>query len=148
MNEVDWTGAMLTLTGDARNADVRFGIAEYIADNLSDFRPLMFPDFPFSLRGLEPERVKDDRVFSIYRAKVTELEGANASRLLTLGRTFLQLLDGREKSPAKADALVDRVGTYIEKVYRAPAPLDGETRNWSARHTRRYDLIPRVWREL
>lgn len=88
--------------------------------------------------------------FAKWRNAVHDHEGLQAGRLTTLVwayRTLFKLRDVFD-DPAPADALLAKAGECIDTHWKLGAtfPVEGEYREWATRATRRYDLLPKVWR--
>jgi hypothetical protein len=134
-----------------------------VIDNPDWYRPLDCDAFPPLLDRLTPADIlargrnaKDDcatalgTVFGAWRAHVTDVEARNASRLQTLALTLQTLADLHRKSshPEQVNTRVAELGRFVEDVWRTSIPMGGDIRAWAVRITRRYDLLPAVWREL
>lgn len=90
------------------------------------------------------------KAFSTWRLHVTEVEAANAARLLMLASTVRTLADLHSKStqPERVLARLGDLGRFIEAEWGVAIPLSGDVRAWAQKTTRRYDLLSADWREL
>lgn len=92
----------------------------------------------------------DPFVFGQYRNAVWDNEGANARKLQVLVwvlRTLYRLRDLESADADIIDPLAQRVSEMLHFEWRVKnVPLEGDYRDWATRSTRRYDLMPRVWR--
>ena len=139
-----------------------------VVQNVEWYHPLEYDAFPVLLQtssghALTPkdieERGRDLKgetttalgvMFGWWRAHVTELEALNAGRLQTLAATLQTLADLHHRSshPEQVNGRIAELGDFVERVWRTSIPMGGDIRAWSVRITRRYDLLPRDWREL
>lgn len=90
------------------------------------------------------------QAFGAYRYAVTEMEGANATRLHVLCSTVQTLarLRAQAREPAVVDRTLETIGTWVERVWRVAPPLAGELRDWCRKQTWRPDVLPYAWRSL
>jgi hypothetical protein len=88
--------------------------------------------------------------FTQWRLHVTEVEAQNAQRLQTLASTLRTLSDlyGKSSDPEQVSARIAELGMLLERRWRLAVPLNGDIRTWAVCMTRRYDLLPREWREF
>lgn len=161
---VDWSGVVESVLA-ARDGRERFR-AQWLAccevvDHPDWYTPLPFDVQPQLLGHTNPQDLRDrgtdgERatalgvVFGQWRAHVTETEARNAGRLQTLAITLQTLADLHYKSTSP-DAVAGRIaalGAFVERGWRVSVPMSGDIRTWASRVTRRYDLLPREWREL
>lgn len=163
---VDWAGLVECLlegrTGPELHRAQWLACCE-VVDHPELYRPLACDERPPLLDHLTPGDIaergfdaKGERatplgvVFGSWRAHVTETEACNAARLQTLAGTLQTLADLHRRSthPERVAARMATLGAFVEGAWGTAIPLSGDLRAWAARITRRYDLLPRAWREL
>jgi hypothetical protein len=140
-----------------------FRVAGELLAQLEQWVPVAMPDMPLELEnvhsGEQLELLLEKQpalaaIFGRYRASVTEYEAKNAGRLLTLASTVRTLAALRARQPDLAALpasarMLERMCAHITLRWRVKVPSDAlDLRRWSSSITRRYDLLPRAWREL
>jgi hypothetical protein len=168
---IDWGQLMACVLNCEDGRDIR--VAQWracceVLATLEAYRPVEFDAFPSLLLApdgsmLAPadvaDRVKDPRteaatplgvLFGWWRAHVTDVEARNAGRLQTLAQTLQTLADLHDKAidQTPVHERIAELGQFIEDTWRTAVPLSGDIRGWAVRITRRYDLLPRAWREI
>lgn len=130
-----------------------------VARHLNTYVPHPMPDMPPELRHFGAMTWDEKRAaldgpagpaFARYRFEVTDVEASNAARLQVLVSTVQTLarLRNRAPDPQTVDRVLETVGSWIERIWRVSPPLEGETRHWCTRQTRRLDVLPAAWRGL
>lgn len=115
-------------------------------DGTPSFRPEGVPQLPAVLRDANPEDVQGNELLrdqlSRHTALVTSAEARNAARLRTLCWAYHELA-----GTAEADKLL----RWTKERYRIGGSLPSDAagrRRFSVRATRRYDALPKEWREI
>ena len=157
--------AMLTSTGRERDVAC-WRVCDEVAKDLASFSPRanIYPPDGWRieeqasidlLRGMPFDDVPNaarmlGRTFGAYRDAVLNLEGDNAKKLQTLLWSVEQIMNFARREGAdeiRLGALVEGLGNHLSHVWKVrSSPKD--IRMFSLRHCRRYDLLPREWREL
>lgn len=131
----------------------RLDVIRDVAEHLeADYREEPCPGIPDELdllRGAPREvmqtalaaNAKLASSFGAYRLAVSDVEARNARRLLVLADAVKVCA-----SHSRAFELGATIMQWVEREWRTDVPLNADLRAWSARITRRYDLLPKDWR--
>jgi hypothetical protein len=119
--------------------------------------PTNVPSVPDALRGLSVEtlreRVREQPaiafLFGTFRNDVLEYEETCARKLEVLRGTARNLLRLRDlaHTPTLIESLLSQLGSFVHSAWGRDLDVSAD-RGWSLRVSRRYDLLPRAWREL
>lgn len=148
------------LQGSGRKRDVAlFHVCRDVVETLDFYYapPGPVPALPDALRGvsfpglceLVREKPAVAFIFGTFRNLVLEHEETCARRLEILRSSVRTLLRLRELAhdAARINAMLTEIGAFVSEVWRRDLDVSGD-RDWSLRVSRRYDLLPRSWREL
>jgi hypothetical protein len=152
-------GAMLTQRGV--DLDVaRWELASEVYGTLEDYRPVQIADRPSLLKAYSTitliEALPVDpvlgRALGIFRERVTDGEAVNARRLSVVAGVIFDLEEMRPRAterPEMLESMLQQLLLFLHGVWRVELPeCKRLVRLWATRMTRRYDLLPREWREL
>lgn len=132
-----------------------------VVNTLDAYRPERFAPSPPPLNSFYDDLVAlSDEImrpneqvrsaFGKWRAHVTEIEAINARRLEVLADVARRLREMRERAVdvRQVDDLTRTVMGFIYAHYRTVPPENAKLRLWCQRAMRRFDLLPKEWREL
>lgn len=155
--------ALLKGTAEAKET-AEWDALRDVVQSLDTVRPRSLA-FPAMLQGVSVSQLREAlvleaeerppyaHIFSAFRAEVWRLEARNASRLGVLVGALRRIAHLRERGfdAATLHGFEQALRGHLKRAWSLELPkLESETewREWPLAATRRYDLLPRAWREL